>query len=218
MSSAEHLEAGRAGAGAADGHVACSMTSTRLRRLRHTHGPAALDSILELAGGLRSPDELEDVGTRQLTELLGHRAFHEALAEAVDDESRDPVTLALIDIDDFKQSNDDHGGHPVGDEALKSVANALRATVRDPRPPVPHRRRGGCPPVAGPQRGEAAAVAERVRQAVSECPFRLPLHVSVGIASHPDDARDRRRLLELAEEALYSAKRAGKDQTHLATA
>jgi hypothetical protein len=110
MSSAEHLEAGRAGAGAADGHVACSMTSTRLRRLRHTHGQAALDSILELAGGVRSPDELEDVGTRQLTELLGHRAFHEALAEAVDDESRDPVTLALIDIDDFKQSNDDHGG------------------------------------------------------------------------------------------------------------
>ena len=42
------------------------------------------------------------------------------------------MTLALIDIDDFKQSNDDHGGHPVGDEALKSVANALRATVRDP--------------------------------------------------------------------------------------
>jgi diguanylate cyclase (GGDEF)-like protein len=66
--------------------------------------------------------------------------------------------------------------------------------------------------------GEAVAVAERVRQAVSECPFRLPLRVSVGIASHPDDARDRRRLLELAEEALYSAKRAGKDQTHLATA
>jgi hypothetical protein len=132
MSRAEHLEAGRAGAGAADGHVACSMTSTRLRRLRHTHGPGALDSILELAGGVRSPDELEDVGKRQLTELLGHRAFHEALAEAVDDESRDPVTLALIDIDDFKQSNDDHGGHPVGDEALKSVANALRATVRDP--------------------------------------------------------------------------------------
>jgi diguanylate cyclase (GGDEF)-like protein len=66
--------------------------------------------------------------------------------------------------------------------------------------------------------GEAVAVAERVRQAVSACPFRLPLRVSVGIASHPDDARDRRRLLELAEEALYSAKRAGKDQTHLATA
>jgi hypothetical protein len=59
MSSAEHLEAGRAGAGAADGHVACSMTSTRLHRLRHTHGQAALDSILELAGGVRSPDELE---------------------------------------------------------------------------------------------------------------------------------------------------------------
>ena len=65
--------------------------------------------------------------------------------------------------------------------------------------------------------GEAVAVAERVRQAVSECPFRLPLRVSVGIASHPDDARSP-PALELAEEALYSAKRAGKDQTHLATA
>ena len=123
------------------------------------------------------------------------------------------MTLALIDIDDFKQSNDDHGGQ-VGDETLKSVANALRANVRDPDRLF---RIGGeefALLLAGLSTGDAVAVAERLRQAVSECPCpcRLPLRVSVGIASHPDDARDRGGPLELADEALYSAKRAGKDR------
>ena len=98
------------------------------------------------------------------------------------------------------------------------MANALRATVRDPDRLF---RIGGEEfglLMPGLSTGDAVAVAERLRQAVSECPCRLPLRVSVGIASYPDDARDRRRLLELADEALYSAKRAGKDQSHLATA
>ena len=64
-----------------------------------------------------------------LTGLLGHRAFHEAL-EIQLERHGSPFTLAAIDIDDFKLVNDLHG-HPVGDEALRRVAEALRGSVRE---------------------------------------------------------------------------------------
>ncbi|MEA2405595.1 MAG: hypothetical protein QOE08_2242, partial [Thermoleophilaceae bacterium] len=64
-----------------------------------------------------------------LTGLLGHRSFHESL-NALTGDSSPRFTLAMIDIDDFKAVNDGLG-HPVGDEALVHVAEALRATVRE---------------------------------------------------------------------------------------
>ena len=60
-------------------------------------------------------------------------------------------------------------------------------------------------------------VAERLRSAVARTPFALPLRVSIGLASWPDDAEDRDGLLERADDALYAAKHAGKDRTSLAT-
>ena len=63
----------------------------------------------------------------------------------------------------------------------------------------------------------ALPVAERLRSAVARMPFALPLRVSIGLASWPDDAEDRDGLLERADDALYAAKHAGKDRTSLAT-
>src|SRR5206468_697770 len=60
--------------------------------------------------------------------------------------------------------------------------------------------------------GDAAAVAERIRAEVAHAPFTLPLRVSIGLASWPADARDRDALLARADDALYAAKRAGKDR------
>ena len=77
-----------------------------------------------------------------LTGLLGHRAFQEALDEHLGADGPDPTfTLATIDIDDFKRVNDAHG-HPVGDEALCHVAEALDRAVRDQDVGLPGRRRG----------------------------------------------------------------------------
>jgi diguanylate cyclase (GGDEF)-like protein len=145
-----------------------------------------------------------------LTGLLGHRAFHEAL-EILLERGKGQFTLATIDIDDFKLINDLHG-HPVGDEALRRVAEALRRAV-DEHDSV-FRVGGEEFAVLLPGRTEADArqVAERLREAVAATPFTLPLRVSVGLASWPADGKDRDTLLERADDALYAAKRAGKNR------
>jgi diguanylate cyclase (GGDEF)-like protein/putative nucleotidyltransferase with HDIG domain len=145
-----------------------------------------------------------------LTGLLGHRAFHEAL-EILLDRGKGSFTLASIDIDDFKLINDLHG-HPVGDEALRRVAEALRRSVGEHDSVF---RVGGEEfAVLLPCRDAADArpVAERLREAVAATPFTLPLRVSVGLASWPADGHDRDTLLERADDALYAAKRAGKNR------
>jgi diguanylate cyclase (GGDEF)-like protein len=145
-----------------------------------------------------------------LTGLLGHRAFHEAL-EILLERGKGPFTLASIDIDDFKLINDLHG-HPVGDEALRRVAETLRRSV-DEHDSV-FRVGGEEFAVLLPGRGatEAAPVAERLREIVASTAFVLPLRVSIGLASWPADAQDRDTLLERADDALYGAKRAGKNR------
>jgi two-component system cell cycle response regulator len=151
-----------------------------------------------------------------LTGLLGHRAFQEALDAQLDiDEAGATFTLATIDIDDFKLVNDVHG-HPTGDEALCQVAEALRGSLRDQDTVF---RVGGeefAVLLPGLTARDALPVAERLRLAVAGAPFSPGLRVSVGLASWPADAPDRDALLASADAALYAAKRAGKDQTVLA--
>src|SRR4051794_31815004 len=188
-------------------------------RLRPT--PALLDRlagvVAQAATALDSARLMEDMPPQarhdNLTGLLGHRAFHEALQEL--QRESDTFTLASIDIDDFKRVNDAHG-HPVGDEALRLVADALRDSVRD-RDAV--FRVGGeefAVLLPGLRAADALPVAERLRAAVAATGFRAPLRVSVGLASWPHDAADRELLLERADAALYAAKRTGKDRIELA--
>jgi diguanylate cyclase (GGDEF)-like protein len=124
----------------------------------------------------------------------------------------DPVrfTLATIDIDDFKAIND-RFGHPVGDEALVRVADALRASIREQDAVF---RVGGeefAVLLPGLSAADALPLAERLRSAVASISFGCPLRVSVGLAAWPTDAPDGKILIELADAALYAAKHAGKD-------
>src|SRR3954463_4740548 len=144
-----------------------------------------------------------------LTGLLGHRAFHEALEIQLDREK--PFTLATIDTDDFKLINALHG-HPIGDEALRRVAEALRRGAGEHDSVF---RVGGeefAVLLPGRTAEEARPTAERLREAVAGTQFTLPLRVSIGLASWPGDAKDRDSLLERADDALYGAKRAGKNR------
>ena len=197
-------------------NVSVADRPERLRR-----GPALLDSlagvVAQAATALDNARLMESMAHQarhdNLTGLLGHRAFHESLADGLACGGA-PLTLAMVDIDDFKQINDAYG-HPVGDEALRLVAQALHRNVREHDLVF---RVGGeefavlLPGMTG---ADAVHAAERLREAVARVPFRMPLRVSIGLAAWPAEAADRDALIERADAALYAAKRRGKDRVAL---
>jgi diguanylate cyclase (GGDEF)-like protein len=125
------------------------------------------------------------------------------------------VGLILADVDDFKLVNDRHG-HPTGDIVLRDLAQALQETVRE----IDTAARWGGEEFAvilpGTDLAGAAQVAQRVRQAltqrgiVSADGVALQVTASFGVAAS-DPTTTMSELVEAADEALYRAKRAGKD-------
>jgi diguanylate cyclase (GGDEF)-like protein len=157
----------------------------------------------------------EQARTDGLTGLLNHRACHERLGEEILRAAAldRPLSVVVVDLDHFKTVNDAYG-HAEGDKVLVAAAEKLRSAVREDDVVA---RLGGeefaliLPGVDGKQAAEAA---ERARAAVAEVAVggRF-LSCSAGVASYPDDERDAGRLLELADGALYWAKRSGRDQS-----
>jgi diguanylate cyclase (GGDEF)-like protein len=149
--------------------------------------------------------------TDQVTGLGNNRHFHERLrAELARAEAeRFPLTLCLIDLDDFKEIND-RFGHPAGDAVLAEVADALR-------------HGGDAYRVGGdefalllPGRGlidgleTAQAIIQRL--AGTEFAHGCGVSFSAGVASYPSDGVERVELIRLADVALYQAKDDGKNR------
>jgi diguanylate cyclase (GGDEF)-like protein len=157
----------------------------------------------------------EQAETDGLTGLLNHRAVMEALDREVAAARRRDSTagVLVIDLDDFKLFNDTHG-HLVGDRVLRDVAALLRSCVREIDSVG---RYGGDEflvvlPDADPP--GAARVADRIlaRAALRTLPIgdlRLPLRLSVGLATYPFDGESRQELIARADAAMYAAKDAG---------
>jgi diguanylate cyclase (GGDEF)-like protein len=152
-----------------------------------------------------------------LTGLANRRALTEALAQSVGGRRiTDRGALLVLDVDDFKTVNTDHG-HPGGDAALIAVATALRATAREIDLPA---RLGGdefALIVRDADRAGMAALADRVLDAVRRADTGLPgvrLQASVGWALCPEDASSAEELLAAADRALLSAKAAGKNDAY----
>jgi diguanylate cyclase (GGDEF)-like protein len=155
--------------------------------------------------------------TDGLTELANRREFEEALANEISRAERFGHSLALIlaDLDNFKQVND-RFGHQAGDEVLRAFADILRETVRDID--VAARYGGEEFAILLPQTDVAGAerLAERLREAVEMRPMAQaqssPVVVtsSFGVAAFPE-AQTAAGLFGAADEALYRAKRAGKN-------
>jgi diguanylate cyclase (GGDEF)-like protein len=170
-------------------------------------------------------EELERLSvTDRLTELYNHGYFQQRLEEELGRASRFSHTLSLImiDIDDFKEFNDTYG-HPRGDKVLQQVSETIRANLREMD--VAARYGGEEFVVVLPETDNdgAYAVAERIREGVADLDFigaegSPPVHktVSVGVATFPEHASVQGRLIEAADRAMYTAKRAGKNKVAVA--
>jgi diguanylate cyclase (GGDEF)-like protein len=123
------------------------------------------------------------------------------------------AVFAMIDIDNFKEFNDEHG-HSAGDVVLQNIGAVMQASIRT----TDHVYRYGGEEFlvvfmhATPAEGHR--LAERLRQAIEFQIHSLgAVTVSIGLASLPSDGTDPRTLIELADGAMYRAKRGGRNRT-----
>lgn len=158
--------------------------------------------------------------TDGLTGCLNRRAFTAAVERALENSSHESGgAMLVIDADRFKAVND-RFGHDLGDEALKLVAEAIRAAVRDSDLVS---RLGGEEFgvfLARTQQARALEVAERIRAAVAATQFvpngtRHRLSVSIGCAVD-DGGADYILLFRAADQSLYEAKRNGRNRIEVA--
>lgn len=157
--------------------------------------------------------------TDGLTRLFNHRHFYELLEQEFHRTRRykTQLSMVMIDIDYFKQINDTFG-HQVGDDILKAMASVVQRQVRDVD--ILARYGGEEFAVLLPQTGirQAGTVSERIRQAVENNEFKTPegnirLTISLGVAAYPECAVDSQtELVQLADAAMYEAKKNGKNK------
>jgi diguanylate cyclase (GGDEF)-like protein len=167
-------------------------------------------------------DEAREVALRDgLTGLGNHRAFQEEFEAQVDQARRygHPLSLVLIDIDEFKLVNDS-SGHAVGDDLLAEVGRILRRATRQSDRAyriggdefallLPHTGADGAMQLG--QRLLAAGLAMR-----PESRYELPFSFSAGVGAYPDHGTTSQELQQLADSALYRGKRSGRTVVTLA--
>jgi diguanylate cyclase (GGDEF)-like protein len=157
-----------------------------------------------------------------VTGLPNHRTIVSALDVEVERARRyhRPCTVLFLDLDHFKALNDSYG-HPSGDSALREFASVVRTALRG----IDILGRWGGEEFVAmlPETDveSALVVAERVRAAVAAHTFwstgGAHLTCSIGIASYPEDAENRDELIEMADRAMYAAKRLGRNQVRPAS-
>ncbi len=155
--------------------------------------------------------------TDGLTHLHNHRYFQEQLSREIKIHERNstPLSMLLIDLDNFKQLND-HYGHAAGDEVLVRVATLLNGSVRASDLLARYGGEEFVVLASNTNHDGAMSLAEKVRFAIAECEFQTDalgdpvrdVSVSVGVAQYRGD---RREFFDAADRALYRAKSEGKN-------
>ena len=169
-------------------------------------------------------DHLEDLATTDaLTKLYNRRHFESAARAELARFQRyfRPLSILILDVDHFKSVND-RFGHAVGDTVLIGVADACRSIKR--ASDIAARIGGEEFAILLPETNEEAArsFAERLRREITECaPIvqgeKLALTASVGVAIATRYTTRVNALLQAADEALYQAKRTGRNRICVAT-
>jgi diguanylate cyclase (GGDEF)-like protein len=166
--------------------------------------------------------------TDPLTGLWNYRYLRESLRREVERASRfgRTLTVLVLDLDHFKEVNDTYG-HAAGDTVLGEFARRIRIGLREVD--VAFRQGGEEFVVLLPETDAygGAIVAERLGAAVRDQPVRVdgrgsghpedvPVTVSIGVAVYPEHGTTAQQVLDAADDALYVAKRAGRDTYRLA--
>lgn len=188
--------------------------------------PAELDTLAIVANQLSLQltrvhlyEAIESMAiTDTLTELLVRRYFLELASNELERSARHalPCTLIMADLDLFKTKNDTYG-HLVGDVVLRDVAQLIRKNLRGIDLIARYGGEEFILMLVETGAEQAMLIAERLRQLVEVHPIRaydetLRQTVSFGLASFPDDAQTVEDLIARADDALYAAKRGGRNR------
>ncbi len=169
----------------------------------------------------RRSEELRQISiTDPLSGLLNRRYFQERIAEEMERSKRHrlPLSLIIMDIDNFKKFNDLHG-HLAGDEAIRLVGKFLRNNIRTID--VAARYGGEEFTVILPQTGktDAAQIAQRICLEIEKNALvsddqnkMMGITASLGLATFPEDADSLEDLFKHSDRALYLAKASGKNR------
>ena len=130
---------------------------------------------------------------------------------------RQPFSIIILDIDFFKSFNDRYG-HLAGDLVLKELADLIKQSVRSMDHVIRYGGEEFIVILPSTKKEEASVLGERLRRQVADHPFFIPdaagdekLTVSVGVANFPADAHDSFFLLQRADQAMYNAKKLGRN-------
>jgi diguanylate cyclase (GGDEF)-like protein len=193
----------------AEGSNALDDNDFRIISILSSHLATAIDNTFKY-------EETERISvTDAMTGMYNYRFFMNKLKEEIERAKRlsIPISVIMIDVDFFKEINDTHG-HIVGDSIIKELAELLQNIIR--KGDIVTRYGGDEFFIILPGAGKVFthALSERVIKQVKEYKFvqNIKLTISLGIVTYPDDADNIESLLKWVDDALYDAKRKGRDR------
>lgn len=201
------------------GLLVCRLGPARFHIQRELLGNLAAHLTLALENALHYTGAVTDLLTRLRNKGYGLARLEEAVYSAA--RQKQGLALAMLDIDLFKRINDSRG-HPVGDLVLREVGSRIQRNIRKADVPV---RFGGeefmvILPQTLPEK--LFEIGERLRLAIADVPVvidqsgtAIPVTVSVGLAVYLPGKDTAASLLERADQALYRAKRGGRNRVEL---
>jgi diguanylate cyclase (GGDEF)-like protein len=201
------------------GLLVCTLSWQRIRVQKELLGNLAAHLTLALENALHYTGAVTDMLTRLRNKGYGLARLEEAVYSA--QRQNLGLALAMLDIDLFKRINDSRG-HPVGDLVLREIGRRIQHSIRKADVPV---RFGGeefmviLPQALAEKLGD---IGERLRAAVADVPVvidqsgtAIPVTLSVGIAVFKTGSDTAATLLERADQALYRAKRGGRNRVEI---